>query len=99
MDDLELLRAERLASREEKEEAASHSHRRSRSVHRNRHKPEGTPEDAFDTLTSQPQIPQTTPTQRPTLVSKLFKKLRRFPRVVRYFVYVRCFVAPCRAGL
>lgn len=85
MDDLELLRAERLASNQEKEEA---SRPRSKSVNR-RHHPEPQPEDAFDTLTSQPQIPQTKPDQKPTLVRKLFTSLKRFPRAVRYFVYVR----------
>lgn len=86
MDDLELLRAERLASREEKEEAGRP---RSRSLHPHRHRPEAPPEDAFDTLTAQPQIPQTKPDAPPTVFTKLFKSLRRFPRAIRYFVYVR----------
>lgn len=86
MDDLELLRAERLASREEKEEAGRP---RSRSLHPHRHRPEAPPEDAFDTLTAQPQIPQTKPDAPPTILTKLFKSLRRFPRAIRYFVYVR----------
>ncbi|KAJ4388690.1 hypothetical protein N0V93_006149 [Gnomoniopsis smithogilvyi] len=84
MDDLELLRAERLASREEKEEA---SRPRSRSLHPHRHRPEAPPEDAFDTLTAQPQIPQTKPQVAPNVFAKLFKSLRRFPRAIRYFVY------------
>lgn len=92
MDDLELLRAERLASREEKEEA---SRPRSRSLHPHRHRPEAQPEDAFDTLTAQPQIPQTKPEGKPTVVTKIFKSLRRFPRAIRYFVYVSAFL-PCR---
>lgn len=84
MDDLELLRAERLASNQEKQEA---SRPRSKSLNR-RHHPEAPPEDAFDTLTSQPQIPQTKADKKPTLVRKLFNSLKRFPRAVRYFVYV-----------
>lgn len=85
MDDLELLRAERLASREEREEA---TRPRSKSLHPHRHRPEAPPEDAFDTLTAQPQIPQTKPEGKPTVITKLFKSLRRFPRPIRYFVYV-----------
>lgn len=87
MDDLELLRAERLASREEKDEA---SRPRSRSLHPHRHRPEAPPEDAFDTLTAQPQIPQTKPDAPPNVFAKIFKSLRRFPRAIRYFVYVSC---------
>lgn len=84
MDDLELLRAERVASNQEKQEAARH---RSRSAHR-RHHPEAQPDDAFDTLTREPQVPQVKPEKKPTLVGKLFKEIKRFPRVIRYFVYV-----------
>lgn len=92
MDDLELLRAERLASREEKDEAGRP---RSRSLHPHRHRPEAPPEDAFDTLTAQPQIPQTKVEGKPTLVTKLFKSLRRFPRAIRYFVYVSVPLTQC----
>lgn len=84
MDDLELLRAERIASNQEKDEAGRP---RSKSVNR-RHKPEAQPEDAFDALTKAPQIPQTKPAAKPTLVNKLFKEIKRFPRIIRYFVYV-----------
>lgn len=86
MDDLELLRAERMASNDDRE-----SRSRSKSVHRNRHNPEPQPEDAFDTLTAQPQIPQTKPDKKPTFVARLFKDLKRFPRIFRYFVYVSSF--------
>lgn len=86
MDELEMLRAERVASQEEKDEAAG---RRSKSVaHRDRHRPAGTPEDVFDTLTSHPQIPQAQTDTKPNVFAKVFKILRRFPRAIRYFVYV-----------
>lgn len=83
MDDLELLRAERMASNEERMDRP-----RSKSVHRSRHNPEPPPEDAFDTLTAQPQIPQTKPDLKPTVVARIFKDIKKFPRVIRYFVYV-----------
>lgn len=83
MDDLELLRAERMASNEERMDRP-----RSKSVHRSRHNPEPPPEDAFDTLTAQPQIPQTKPELKPTFVARVFKDIKKFPRVIRYFVYV-----------
>ncbi|KAF3771286.1 hypothetical protein M406DRAFT_245039, partial [Cryphonectria parasitica EP155] len=85
MDDLELLRAERLASNEEKREREG-SRRRSKSLSR-RHRPEAPPEDAFDTLTREPQIPTTKPPEKATLVRKLFNEIKRFPRIIRYFVY------------
>lgn len=88
MDDLELLRVERQVSNEEKEKENA-SRRRSRSQqHHDRHKPEAPPEDAFHTLTEPSQLPQISAAPEPTALAKLFKKLRRFPRVVRYFVYV-----------
>lgn len=93
MDDLELLRIERQVSNEEKEKEDA-SRRRSRSQqhhHADRHKPEAPPEDAFHTLTEPTQLPQISGGPEPTALGKLFKKLRRFPRVVRYFVYV-CFL-------
>lgn len=90
MDDLELLRVERQVSNAEKEKENA-SRRRSRSQqhhHQDRHKPEAPPEDAFHTLTEPAQLPQISGGPEPTALGKLFKKLRRFPRVVRYFVYV-----------
>ncbi|KUI60285.1 hypothetical protein VP1G_07485 [Cytospora mali] len=87
MDDLELLRIERQVSNEEREEA---SRRRSTSHNRHdRHHPQTEPEDAFHTLTEPAPLPQTTSEKlvTPTFLTKLFKKLRTFPRVVRYFVY------------
>ncbi|KAL1862558.1 hypothetical protein Daus18300_008517 [Diaporthe australafricana] len=89
MDDLELLRVERQISNAEKEKDNA-SRRRSRSQqhhHHDRHNPEAPPEDAFHTLTEPTQLPQITTEPQPTALAKLFKKLRRFPRVVRYFVY------------
>lgn len=91
MDDLELLRVERQVSNAEKEKENA-SRRRSRSQqfhhHPDRHNPEAPPEDAFHTLTEPTQLPQISGGPEPTALGKLFKKLRRFPRVVRYFVYV-----------
>lgn len=92
MDDLELLRVERQVSNAEKEKENA-SRRRSRSQHhhhQDRHNPEATPEDAFHTLTepTYTQLPQISGGPEPTALAKLFKKLRRFPRVVRYFLYV-----------
>lgn len=92
MDDLELLRIERQVSNAEKEkENASRRRSRSQHHHQDRHKPEAAPEDAFHTLTEPTQLPQISGGPEPTALGKLFKKLRRFPRVVRYFVYV-CFL-------
>lgn len=93
MDDLELLRAERVVSQQENEDAAG----RSKSMHRNRRRPEGTPEDVFDTLTAQPQIPQAQPEKQANTFTKFLKTLRRFPRAIRYFVYVG--TAPQRLAL
>lgn len=91
MDDLELLRIERQVSNAEREKD-NISRRRSNSRqhhHHDRHNPEAPPEDAFHTLTEPTQLPQITTEPEPTALGKLFKKLRRFPRVIRYFVYVR----------
>lgn len=89
MDELEMLRAERFVSQEEKVEAAT-GRLRSKSMVRNRHRPEATPDDVFDTLTAPLQIPQTQPAEKKKLnvLMKIFKTLRRFPRAIRYFVYV-----------
>lgn len=90
MDDLELLRVERQVSNAEKEKENA-SRRRSRSQHhhhQDRHNPEAPPEDAFHTLTEPTHLPQISGGPEPTALGKLFKKLRRFPRVVRYFLYV-----------
>lgn len=84
MDDLELLRAERIASNQERDKASGRSH--SKSAH-NRHHPVPEPEDEFHTLT-EPQIPQTTPKHEPNAVGKIFKKVRKFPRIIRYVLYV-----------
>lgn len=85
MDDLELLRAERIASNQEREDGSGRS--RSKSVNR-RHRPVPPPEDEFHTLTTAPQIPQAAPVQQPNAVGKIFKRVRKFPRVIRYFLYV-----------
>lgn len=87
MDDLELLQAERIASNREREEAAG-GRPRSKSVHqRNRHHPVAEPEDEFHTLT-EPHIPQVAPPPETNPVGKLFKRVRKFPRIIRYFLYV-----------
>lgn len=90
MDDLELLRIERQVSNEERLENASKAGRRSTSRTRHdRHHPEPEPEDAFHKLTAPAPLPVAAePQAAPTFLTKLFKKLRKFPRVVRYFVYV-----------
>lgn len=101
MDDLELLRVERQVSNAEKEKENA-SRGRSRSQHhQDRHKPEAPPEDAFHTLTEPAQLPQISGGPEPTALRKLFKKLRRFPRVVRYFLYVcpSYLVLPCCASV
>lgn len=84
MDDLELLRAERLVSNQEREQASGRS--RSKSANR-RHHPVAPPEDEFHTLT-EPQIPQVKPIREPNAFGKLFKRVRKFPRIIRYFLYV-----------
>ncbi|ROW01841.1 hypothetical protein VMCG_05645 [Cytospora schulzeri] len=89
MDDLELLRIERQVSNEERLENASKAGRRSTSRNRHdRHHPQAEPEDAFHTLTEPAPLPVAAePKAPPTFLTKLFKKLRNFPRVVRYFLY------------
>lgn len=89
MDDLELLRIERQVSNEERLENASKAGRRSTSRTRHdRHHPEPEPEDAFHKLTEPAPLPVAVESKAPpTFLTKLFKKLRKFPRVVRYFVY------------
>lgn len=84
MDDLELLQAERLVSNQERDKASGRS--RSKSAHR-RHHPVPEPEDEFHTLT-EPQIPQVTPIREPNAFGKLFKRVRKFPRIIRYVLYV-----------
>lgn len=85
MDDLELLRAERIASNQSRDEASGRA--RSKSANR-RHHPVPEPEDEFHTLTTAPQIPQAPPVEQPNAVGKLFKRVRKFPRFIRYFLYV-----------
>lgn len=90
MDDLELLQVERMASNEERDEKGRP---RSKSNAR-RHAPEPLPEDAFHTLTNPAPIPIVKPDVKPTLFFKAFKELRRFPRVLRYIVYVCIILYP-----
>ncbi|TPX13468.1 uncharacterized protein E0L32_006198 [Thyridium curvatum] len=78
VDDLELLRAERAVSNEEK----LSGHRPSRS--RTRHHEE--PEDAFNPTAVANE--ETHTHKPPTALMKLWKKLRSFPRFVRYFMYM-----------
>jgi hypothetical protein len=90
MDDLELLRIERQVSNaeKEKENASRHRSRSQNHHHQDRHNPERQPEDAFHTLTEPSHLPPIVGALEPTALNKLFKKLRRFPRVFRYFLYV-----------
>lgn len=76
-DDLELLRAERLISNQE------HDMRRSFSKTRN-HNPE--PEDAFNQL----NLPESSAKKRNenAALYKLWRFVRKFPRLIRYFVYM-----------
>lgn len=93
-DDLEVARIERQVSNEERldKENASRAGRRSVSHNRHdRHHPQPEPEDAFHTLTEPDPLPVVKSEPEPTFLAKLFKKLRRFPRVARYFLYVRFF--------
>lgn len=100
MDDLELLRIERQISNEERLENASRTDGRRSTSHQrherhdrhDRHHPQAEPEDAFHTLTEPTPLPQASePKAPPTFLTKMFKKLRKFPRVVRYLSYVRTF--------
>ena len=76
VDDLELLRAERIVSNQENEA------RRSKS--RNRHEAE--PEDAFNTVSI--QVPNMeTKQKKETFLNKVWVKLKDFPRVLRYTLY------------
>ena len=102
MDDLELLRIEQQVSNEERLEEASKAGRRSSSRQRDRHNPHQEPEDAFHTLTE--PLPMTVPPKdeekHPTFLTKLYKKLRKFPRAVRYILYVgSCSEPPPPFGL
>lgn len=99
MDDLELLRIERQVSNEERlENASKAAGRRSTSHNRHdRHHPQGEPEDAFHTLTEPVPLPAAAePKAPPTFLTKTWKKLRKFPRVVRYLTYVSLIsFSPC----
>ncbi|KAK7741015.1 hypothetical protein SLS53_005079 [Cytospora paraplurivora] len=89
-DDLELARIERQVSNEERleKENASRAGRRSVSHNRHdRHHPMAEPEDAFHTLTEPDPLPVAKSEPEPTFLANLFKKLRKFPRVARYFLY------------
>lgn len=91
MDDLELLRIERQVSNEEREK--ENAGRRSLNYsHADRHHPHAEPEDAFHTLTEPvPLPPVAKPEKKVTFLGRSWKKLRKFPRVVRYLLYVRVF--------
>lgn len=81
VDDLELLRIERMVSHDEKEEGS----RMSKSLNR-RHQPD--PEDAFLELTQAAPLPEIKPAAASTtFLSRLWIRVKKFPRVIRYFVY------------
>ncbi|KAJ9143754.1 Mechanosensitive ion channel protein [Pleurostoma richardsiae] len=77
VDDLELLRAERIVSNQEKENETHRS--------RSRRRPEPEPADTFNTVT-----PVVQPEQKKELTAavRLWNKLRKFPKAVRYFLYM-----------
>ncbi|EON98691.1 putative mechanosensitive ion channel family protein [Phaeoacremonium minimum UCRPA7] len=76
VDDLELLRAERIVSNQENEARRSRSKNRRDSEH----------EDAFNTVSI--AVPtMETKEKKPTFLNKLWEKLKNFPRVLRYLLY------------
>lgn len=76
-DDLELLRAERVVSHQERDSIRP----RSRRSHHER------VEDAFNTATATPSTPVAPTTMKATWLTKLWLRLKKFPRVLRYVVY------------
>ncbi|KAK4041703.1 Mechanosensitive ion channel-domain-containing protein [Parachaetomium inaequale] len=76
-DDLELLRAERVVSHQERDSLLSKS--RARSHHER-------VEDAFNTTTAPTVAAPVTPLKT-TWLTKLWLSLKKFPRVLRYVVY------------
>ncbi|KAL8366766.1 hypothetical protein RB595_008785 [Gaeumannomyces hyphopodioides] len=75
-DDLELLRAERYVSNQEHDLASRRS--------RDRRLGDIQEEDAFNQPVDEPAQPTQ---QKPTTANKLWTKIKKFPRVIRYFVY------------
>ncbi|GAB1314223.1 Mechanosensitive ion channel protein [Madurella fahalii] len=80
-DDLELLRAERVVSRQVHQENHSTLGRS-----RNRSHDERVPEDAFNTVAA-PAAPVATAPVKATWLTKLWVWLKKFPRVLRYILY------------
>ena len=79
-DDLELLRAERFISNQEHEEMATRSRSKNRA-----HNPE--PEDAFNP-TVEDEGPAVKKKNENAALYKLWKFLKKFPRIVRYVFYL-----------
>ena len=78
-DDLELLRAERVVSHQERDSIRPRS-RRSHSLQER-------VEDAFNTTAPSPTTPAAAAPLKATWLTKLWLALKRFPRVLRYAAY------------
>jgi len=76
-DDLELLRAERVVSHQERDSIRP----RSRRSHHER------VDDAFNTTAASPTTPAAPTAIKSTWLTKLWLRLKKFPRVLRYVVY------------
>ncbi|KAJ4306449.1 hypothetical protein N0V88_001250 [Collariella sp. IMI 366227] len=77
-DDIELLRAERAVSHQDHDTA---SKARSRRSHMDR------VDDAFNTTTAAAATPTAVTPSKETWLTKLWRSLKKFPRVLRYVVY------------
>jgi hypothetical protein len=77
-DDLELLRAERIVSHQERDSARPKSTRRS---HQER------VEDAFNTAAPPPVVTAAVVAPKSTWLTKVWLWLKKFPRVLRYILY------------
>lgn len=82
-DDLELLRVERLVSKEEHQAAAGTGHSILSAEKRSRHREE--PEDAFNTVVV--HAPDVHHEVKSTPFTRLIRRLKRFPKLFRYVAY------------
>ncbi|EAA31931.2 hypothetical protein GE21DRAFT_8201 [Neurospora crassa] len=80
-DDLELMRAERMVSRQAREDESRRSRSRNRSTENL--------EDVFDTVAGAgaTPTPAVTTVAKTTWLTRTWARLRKFPRVLRYVVY------------
>lgn len=81
-DDLELLRVERLVSREEHQSRAA-AHSRISGEH-SRHAHHEEPQDAFNTVAHAPVVHHEV---KSTPLTRLWKRLNKFPKALRYVAY------------